>query len=477
MRTIRTSRLLATGTLVAVCLSAPGHSPGGDGATPISSDGAVAAPDPVTAPLPAIPSVEGAIETAIPRPVLEAATTTDPGPVPSVALSAYQRAAMVVAEVDPGCGLAWPLLAAIGSIESDHGRYAGALLGADGVSDPLTLGPVLNGRGAVAAVPDTDGGLVDGNTRWDRAVGPMQILPSTWATIGVDADGDGRRSADDIDDAALGAAVYLCAAPGDLTTATDLREALLRYNPSTSYVAAVLVLAHEYAGGTVALPDLVDTVAVAAGVLPVDPVDPTLDGAGDDGPRTQGGSDKPKGPGDEGGADDEGGRGGAPAAPPTAPPPAPPPAPPTPPATPPAAPPTAPTVVPPAAPVPAPTPSPPAASPVPTPTPTPAPTPVPTPEPEPPTQQLTGPLTECGTEVEPAWCVGEVRVEVGRAEVLTAVALADFDGDGAVETNADELAGLVGIEVTVTTSVPAEGELPVVLLIEEAAYREPVTGP
>ena len=42
------------------------------------------------------------------------------------------------------------------------------------------LGPVLNGVGDVAAIPDTDGGRWDGDTTWDRAVGPMQFIPSSW---------------------------------------------------------------------------------------------------------------------------------------------------------------------------------------------------------------------------------------------------------------------------------------------------------
>ena len=43
--------------------------------------------------------------------------------IPATALLAYQRAAVVIAQVDASCGLSWSLLAAIGRVESDHGRY------------------------------------------------------------------------------------------------------------------------------------------------------------------------------------------------------------------------------------------------------------------------------------------------------------------------------------------------------------------
>ena len=53
---------------------------------------------------------------------------------------------------------------------------------------------------------------------YDRAVGPMQFIPSTWSVVGVDADGDGQRNPQDIDDAALATAVYLCSGDDDLST-------------------------------------------------------------------------------------------------------------------------------------------------------------------------------------------------------------------------------------------------------------------
>ena len=169
--------------------------------------------------------------------------------IPDTALAAYQRAAVVMEQVDESCGLSWTLLAAIGRVESDHGRYAGSQLLTDGTSSPEIRGVPLDGRGPVAKIPDTDGGRLDRDTLWDRAVGPMQFLPSTWSVVGVDADSDGVRSPHDIDDAALATAVFLCSAPGSLDTRTGLRTAILRYNPSSSYVASVLAVERSYRAG------------------------------------------------------------------------------------------------------------------------------------------------------------------------------------------------------------------------------------
>ncbi len=90
---------------------------------------------------------------------------------------------------------------------------------------------------------DTDAGRLDHDRRYDHAVGPMQFLPSTWAVVAVDGDGDGRRNVQDVNDAALGSAVYLCAGSEDLATRRGARAALFRYNHSASYVATVLAIA------------------------------------------------------------------------------------------------------------------------------------------------------------------------------------------------------------------------------------------
>ena len=93
---------------------------------------------------------------------------------------------------------------------------------------------------ARAAIRDTDGGRLDGNSRWDRAVGPMQFIPGTWAAFGVDGDGDGRADPQNVYDATASAAGYLCAGGRDLALASGLRSAILSYNHSTAYLATVL---------------------------------------------------------------------------------------------------------------------------------------------------------------------------------------------------------------------------------------------
>ena len=75
----------------------------------------------------------------------------------------------------------------------------------------------------------------------------MQIIPSTWAEYAVDADGTGEASPDNIDDAALAAADYLCVAGGDVSTAAGWNAAVHAYNPDDAYVDAVRAAATHYA--------------------------------------------------------------------------------------------------------------------------------------------------------------------------------------------------------------------------------------
>jgi membrane-bound lytic murein transglycosylase B len=169
--------------------------------------------------------------------------------IPFTALMAYQRAETVIDGADPACRLPWQLIAAIGRVESDHGRYGGSVVGQDGVSRPGIYGLPLNGRRGTSKVPDTDAGRYDRSTSVDRAVGPLQFIPSTWTVVGVDADGDARRNPQDIDDAALAAAVYLCSGEGDLSTPAGRRVAVHRYNHSWSYVDTVLSIMKRYVDG------------------------------------------------------------------------------------------------------------------------------------------------------------------------------------------------------------------------------------
>jgi hypothetical protein len=169
--------------------------------------------------------------------------------IPQVALNAYRVAAARMANVEPYCGIDWALLAGIGREESDHGRFAGAVLHADGVSTPAIIGPALDGVHWDYIPAPGNGRALDGDAKFAHALGPMQFIPSTWGIYGTDANGDGRADVFNINDAALGAARYLCAAGGDLRTKSGQIRAVLAYNHSDQYLEQVLALADAYRRG------------------------------------------------------------------------------------------------------------------------------------------------------------------------------------------------------------------------------------
>ncbi len=169
--------------------------------------------------------------------------------IPSPALSAYQRSGQIIGAADKSCNLPWELVAAIGRVESDHGRYNGNSLTDEGVSKPGIYGIPLNGKNGTQAINDTDGGELDKDTVFDRAVGAMQFIPSTWQVVKVDADGDGDRNPQDVDDSALATAVYLCSGKDDLSKRAGQEAAVFRYNHSREYVDLVLRLMEAYSSG------------------------------------------------------------------------------------------------------------------------------------------------------------------------------------------------------------------------------------
>ena len=175
--------------------------------------------------------------------LLDVSTSTR---IPVRVLQAYAAASIAQDSATPSCGLGWNTLAAIGSVESGHGTYGGASIDADGALVGDILGPPLDGR-VFAAIRDTDDGRLDGDTQWDRAVGPMQFIPSTWASYGTDGNGDQITDPRQIDDATRSAAAYLCAAGGNLATTEGWSAAVRAYNADDTYVESVRELANEYA--------------------------------------------------------------------------------------------------------------------------------------------------------------------------------------------------------------------------------------
>lgn len=128
------------------------------------------------------------------------------GDIPAELLAVYQAAA---AET---CGMRWEVLAAVGKIETDHGRS--------------TLPGVHSGE------------------NFAGARGPMQFLQGTWVAYGVDGDKDGDSDVYDAIDSRWGAANYLCAnGAGEGRE----RDALWHYNRSSAYVDEVLSIAATYA--------------------------------------------------------------------------------------------------------------------------------------------------------------------------------------------------------------------------------------
>lgn len=163
--------------------------------------------------------------------------------IPPTVMDAYQRAASAPSAT--ACGMRWQILAGVGRVESNNA--SGRAIAADGTIAPPIIGPVLDGSHGTARVVDTDGGTLDGDTVYDRAVGPMQILPSSWQSLGVDGNGDGVAEPNDIYDAAAGAVAHLCSgATGSLSEDAALTAALYAYNHSDAYVTDVEQWIHYY---------------------------------------------------------------------------------------------------------------------------------------------------------------------------------------------------------------------------------------
>lgn len=173
--------------------------------------------------------------------------------IPAPALRAYANAELIAAESWPECGIAWTTIAGIGFVETRHGTYSGNLFNSRSIDEngyvlPAITGPALDGSPGFAEITDTDGGALDGDATYDRAVGPMQFIPTTWDLFGSDANGDGVADPNQIDDAALSAARLLCWNK-NLTTPEGWTSAIRSYNNSSEYVTDVRNAAANYAIG------------------------------------------------------------------------------------------------------------------------------------------------------------------------------------------------------------------------------------
>lgn len=340
-------------------------------------------------------------------------SATGSNDVPEAALRAYRNAARTLGETKPGCQIPWTLLAAIGRVESDHGRYGGATLGQDGVSRPEILGVPLNGEGPVAAIRDTDHGRLDHDKVWDRAVGQMQFIPSTWAVVGADGDHDGKRDPNDLDDSALAAGNYLCAGGSSVADSAGAARAVYSYNHSDYYVALVLAFERGYETGVFVIPS-----------PPVEGADGTgkhkgkkhKSSSGHGQGNGKGGAEHgPKQPGDKGKGDS--GKGDKNPPPPK-----------------------------------------PTHKPTPKPTPTPA---------APQLERGSGVFTACPG----GYCWAGKRLDVGPDSQLDRKAAADYDGDGTLESNRDEFDGLVLAGTTTPLGYAMRDGRAVVYVVDGHDYR------
>jgi membrane-bound lytic murein transglycosylase B len=217
----------------------PQRAPRGDGLTPADVD----RDTPVRQPPPLAASTDLAAWSR---------SAADRSGVPARALRAYATAELAQRAETPDCRLSWSTIAGIGRVESDHGRFGGASVDADGVARPKIIGIPLDGSAGVREIRDTDGGRLDGDTTFDRAVGPMQFLPGTWARYGADGNGDGVRDPHQLDDAALAAARYLCADGRDAASGEGWWAGVLTYNSSLDYARLVWAAADRYTAATAA---------------------------------------------------------------------------------------------------------------------------------------------------------------------------------------------------------------------------------
>jgi hypothetical protein len=165
--------------------------------------------------------------------------------IPAIALSAYRNAERMMASAYPGCGVSWNLLAGIGRIESGHA--GGGATDPQGTSIGGIFGPALDGTlaGNEVIVQNVQAGRVT----YARAMGPMQFLPGTWARYASDGNGDGKADIQNLYDATLGAARYLCSGNLNLRDRSQVLSAILRYNNSMAYAQNVLGWAAAYATG------------------------------------------------------------------------------------------------------------------------------------------------------------------------------------------------------------------------------------
>lgn len=175
--------------------------------------------------------------------------------VPTVALGVLVSSSLIetagavddVVEFDPGvvyswasegatCGVSPSVLAAIAESVSNVDFLEEYVFDRHGTVQPSLFGESGDGTQAgYATLLDTDAGEIDHDPTWDRPVGPFQILPTSWALYGFDANRDGVTDPQNLWDASATAAEFLCSVGAD----TDVHLAIRRYVGSDALAADV----------------------------------------------------------------------------------------------------------------------------------------------------------------------------------------------------------------------------------------------
>ncbi|MDV3205694.1 MAG: lytic murein transglycosylase [Rhodococcus ruber] len=185
-----------------------------------------------------------------PEPAPAAPAPLQPGPlgIPGINFAAYQNAERILAAETPGCNMYWTLLAGIGQVESGHAK-GGKADDKGNLLEPVIGLPLDGSLRGQAVIRDTDGGTLDGDTVYDRAVGPMQFIPSTWKLYAGDGNGDGVADPQNLYDSTLTTAKYLCDGGNTMHDLAQATKAIHRYNNSMAYVANVLAWSAAYSTG------------------------------------------------------------------------------------------------------------------------------------------------------------------------------------------------------------------------------------
>ena len=152
-----------------------------------------------------------------------------------------------IADERPACGVRWWGIAGISRVEGRHGTYGGTTLEPNGDTTRRIIGIQLNGANETAVVGDSDGGTLDGDPAYDRAVGPMQFIPQTWSRLRGRRQ-RGRHHARRSTCTTPRSPPPTTSAPSSSGLDADpgLRTAYFSYNHSVAYVDAVLGYARLY---------------------------------------------------------------------------------------------------------------------------------------------------------------------------------------------------------------------------------------